>query len=70
MYASSPNKASEIIASHHGWKTIGKRMKKITNTIHRHVGTSVISIALSWILHSPICRSGHCRAEPAALNES
>jgi hypothetical protein len=42
-----PNSAIEIIASHHGWKTIGKGTKKMANTTHRHMGTSLIYAALS-----------------------
>src|SRR5579859_3550367 len=40
--ANRQNRAIEAMASHHGWKTTGKRMKKATNITHRHVGTSVI----------------------------
>jgi hypothetical protein len=47
--ASVPNRAMERIASHHGWKTIGKRIKKTMKTTHRHVGTSVIYAALSTL---------------------
>jgi hypothetical protein len=45
--ASVPNRAMERMASHQGWKTIGKRMKKTMKITHRHVGTSVIYAALS-----------------------
>jgi hypothetical protein len=42
-----PNKAIERIATHHGWRTIGKRTKKTAKTTHRHVEVSVIYAALS-----------------------
>jgi hypothetical protein len=38
--ANRPNIAIETIASHHGWKTIGKRTKKVMNTTRRHVRNS------------------------------
>jgi hypothetical protein len=47
--ANRPNNSIERIASHHGWKTIGKRTKKMANTTHRHMGTSLIYAALSLL---------------------
>jgi hypothetical protein len=52
--ASSPNKATERIESHHGWKTIGQRTTKMMNTIHRHVGPSV------KVLMAGLIKPTHC----------
>jgi hypothetical protein len=50
--ASRPKRAIEMTASHHGWKTTGKRMTKAMNTAHRHVDESLIYAALSALHHS------------------